>query len=240
LQGQLQLQTYIENRCWEADGLTLLSAEAVLPRWEGQGGGRFNRYYQSYAKAFVRYCQRELLPRVTEEYHQAVQSSGALPSYRVELHTTVTLHTDTLLSLFTDSVETGGRRRLVLRRGDTWNLATGYPMEAKTFFPHGGCRKKLLTLAEAQICQEQQRGVSCYDTQYRQTLRTAFNSQNFYLTDRGLCFFYQMYAIAPAAEGIPTFCLPYNGETGPLPPALPETEATPAAEQSPAPPKAGR
>lgn len=215
MQGQLQMQTYIDNRCWRADDLPLLSAEAVLPHWDGKGGERFNRYYRSYARAFARYCEKELLPLIREEYRQAVLSSGALPSYRVELHTTVTLQNDRLLSLFTDSVETGGRRRLVLRRADTWDLSSGFPLALSAFFPRGGIRLKLIRAAEQQIRKEQEQGISCYDPHYRDGIRCQFNAQNFYLTAEGLCFFYQMYAIAPAAEGIPTFCLPYDAASGP-------------------------
>ncbi len=38
-----------------------------------------------------------------------------------------------------------------------------------------------------------------------------------------------MYAIAPAAEGIPTFCLPYDAVSGPL---LPGSEPPAAADGS--------
>ena len=31
------------------------------------------------------------------------------------------------------------------------------------------------------------------------------------VTEEGLAFFYPMYAIAPAVEGLPTFLLPYGG-----------------------------
>ena len=43
-------------------------------------------------------------------------------------------------------------------------------------------------------------------------LRRRFNRENFYLCPDGLRFFWQMYAIAPAAEGIPTFFLPFSAE----------------------------
>ena len=38
----------------------------------------------------------------------------------------------------------------------------------------------------------------------------AFPPLNFYLTEEGLAFFYPMYAIAPAVEGIPVFTVPYD------------------------------
>ena len=42
-----------------------------------------------------------------------------------------------------------------------------------------------------------------------QDLRRRFNSQNYYLTQEGLTVFFPMYAIAPSAEGIPAFTIPY-------------------------------
>ena len=44
-------------------------------------------------------------------------------------------------------------------------------------------------------------------------LRRNFNRENFFLTPEGLRFFWQMYALAPAELGCPTFLLPY-GEGG--------------------------
>ena len=59
-------------------------------------------------------------------------------------------------------------------------------------------------------------GISRYHEGVRRLLRRHFNPQNFYLTAEGLSFFYPMYAIAPAMEGIPVFTLPY-GQGGPAP-----------------------
>ena len=49
-----------------------------------------------------------------------------------------------------------------------------------------------------------------YHDNWRQLLRRQFNAQNYYLTEDGLAFFYPMYAIAPSAEGVPVFTLPYD------------------------------
>ena len=50
---------------------------------------------------------------------------------------------------------------------------------------------------------------------YGALLRRAFSSRSFYLADDGLRWFYPMYSVAPAAEGIVDFSLPY-GEAGPF------------------------
>ena len=41
-------------------------------------------------------------------------------------------------------------------------------------------------------------------------LRRRFHPDHYYLTEHGLSFFYPMYALGPAAEGIPVFSLPYG------------------------------
>lgn len=48
-----------------------------------------------------------------------------------------------------------------------------------------------------------------YHPHWRRALRRAFNPRNYYLTPDGLAFFFPMYALAPAAEGIPVFHVPY-------------------------------
>ena len=61
-------------------------------------------------------------------------------------------------------------------------------------------------------------GTAAYYPDYGVLLRRAYSSRSFYLADDGLHWFYPMYSVAPAAEGIVDFSLPY-GEAGPLLPA---------------------
>ena len=63
-------------------------------------------------------------------------------------------------------------------------------------------------------------GISRYRESLRRDLRRRFSPRNYYLTEDGLVFFYPMYAIAPAREGIPAFTLPY-GEDILFPPEAP-------------------
>ena len=115
-----------------------------------------------------------------------------------------------------------GGRTVLLRRGDTWDLASGYPVALSAFFPRrSGWKRRLLDAAEAEIQQQEQAGAARYHEGIRRLLRRHFNPQNYYLTPEGLAIFYPMYAIAPAAEGIPVFTVPY-GRSGP---ALPSREA---------------
>ena len=125
-----------------------------------------------------------------------------------------------LWSLYTQSRESGfSGRPTLLRHGDTWDLTSGYPVPLSAFFPRrSGWKRRLMEAAEAEIQRQETAGISRYHEGVRRLLRRHFNPQNFYLTAEGLSFFYPMYAIAPAMEGIPVFTLPY-GQGGPALPA---------------------
>lgn len=64
--------------------------------------------------------------------------------------------------------------------------------------------------AAGEIRQQEAAGHARYLPGWQRKLRRNFNARNFYLTPEGLVFFYPMYAIAPAMEGIPSFTVPWN------------------------------
>ena len=100
-----------------------------------------------------------------------------------------------------------------------YQVTSGYPVPLSACFPRrSGWKRRLMEAAEAEIQRQETAGISRYHEGVRRLLRRHFNPQNFYLTAEGLSFFYPMYAIAPAMEGIPVFTLPY-GQGGPALPA---------------------
>lgn len=218
---QLSTEPLTAERTWTVDEIPVLTATLSLPApAEGAGGGaarRIRRYYQLQSRAFLRYCERWLLPAAEAEYRAALAASAPLPSVRAELSYQVTYNEGGLWSLYTQSRERGSDGRpLLTRRGDTWDLATGYPVPLAAFFPkRGGWRKKLLTGAEAEVCRREAAGAACWNENWRRALRRRFNPENFYLTGDGLALFYPMYALAPASAGIPVFLFPY-GDGGPI------------------------
>ena len=211
---ELRTEPFAAEREWTVEGIPVLTAavEAPLPQGTDAVSRRIRRYYQTQCKAFLRYCERWLLPQAEAEYRAALAASAPLPCFRAELGYRVTYNSGGLWSLYTQSREvTLPGQTLLTRRGDTWDLAAGYPVPLSDFFPpRSPWKRQLLTLAAEDIQRQERSGIARYDAQWRKKLRRRFNSRNFYLTEDGLCFFYPMYAIAPAAESIPTFLLPYG------------------------------
>ena len=216
---QLQTEAFTAEREWMAEGIPVLSAAISLPRpipADSRVTRRIQRYYQLQSRAFLRYCESWLLPVAAAECRAALEASTPLPNFRAELTYQVTYNQGGLWSLYTQSRETGiPGRTLLTRWGDTWDLAAGYPIPLGDFFTgERRWKKRLLSAAAAEIERQERAGIAQYHEGWARKLRHQFNPRHYYLTENGLTFFYPMYAIAPAAEGIPAFTMPY-GEAGP-------------------------
>ena len=218
---ELCTEPFAAEREWTVEGIPVLTAAVEVPQPQGADAvsRRIHRYYQAQCKAFLRYCQRWLFPQAEAEYRAALAASAPLPCFRAELGYRVTYNEGGLWSLYTQSREVSlPGRTLLTRRGDTWDLAAGYPVPLSSFFPaRSPWRRQLLALAAEDIQRQERAGVARYDPEWRKKLRRRFNSRNYYLTEEGLTYFFPMYAIAPAAEAIPAFTLPY-GQRDLLPP----------------------
>ena len=215
---ELRAEPFAAEREWTVEGIPVLTAAVELPQPLDADAvsRRIRRYYQAQCKAFLRYCERWLFPQAEAEYRAALAASAPLPCFRAELGYRVTYNSGGLWSLYTQSREVTGHT-LLTRRGDTWDLSAGYPVPLSAFFPaRSPWRRQLLALAAEDIQRQERAGIARYDPEWRKKLRR-FNSRNYYLTEEGLTYFFPMYAIAPAAEGIPVFTLPY-GQRDLLPP----------------------
>ena len=218
---ELHTASFAAEREWTVEGIPVLTASVEVPQPQGTDAvsRRIRRYYQTQCRAYLRYCQRWLLPQAEAEYRAALAASAPLPCFRAELGYRVTYNEGGLWSLYTQSREiTLPGQTLLTRRGDTWDLTAGYPIALSAFFPaRAPWRRQLLALAAEDIQRQERSGVARYDPDWRKKLRRRSNPRNYYLTDEGLTYFFPMYTIAPAAEVIPAFTLPY-GQRDLLPP----------------------
>jgi hypothetical protein len=209
----LETVPFAAEREWAVDGVPVLSATVSLPRpalRTNPAARRIDRFYQAQGRAYLRYCERFLFPAAAAEYRQALLTSTPLPQYTAALTYHIACAERGVFSLYIDTQEWLGAQRELHRRGDTWDLAVGYPIPISACFPKRfPVRKTLLTAADDEINRQERAGVSRYHEDWRRALRRHFSRENFYLTPDGLHFFWQMYAIAPAAEGVPDFTLPF-------------------------------
>ena len=95
------------EKTWESGGVPVLTAEVTLPRCGGKSrrARRFDRYYRQYARAYLKYCEAELLPRAAETMRTALERSAPWSCARAVLAYRVTLVRGDILSLYTEGRE---------------------------------------------------------------------------------------------------------------------------------------
>ena len=159
---ELRTESFAAEREWTVEGIPVLTAAVELPQPQGADAvsRRIRRYYQIQCKAFLRYCERWLFPQAEAEYRAALAACAPLPCFRAELGYRVTYNSGGLWSLYTQSREVTGHT-LLTRRGDTWDLAAGYPVPLSAFFPaHSPWRRQLLALAAEDIQRQERAGIA--------------------------------------------------------------------------------
>lgn len=206
----LETQPFPLEREWTTDGIPVLRLTGALPQPVGPPDRRKHRirsFYRHQAEYTRRYCQHFLLPEAESAHRAALETSAPLPIFTVHLSYEITCNQDGIWSLHTDLWESCGAERSLLRRGDTWDLGSGLPLPLSACFPrHWPIRRQLLSTAADTIRQTP----APWREDWQLILRRSFRRENFYLTPEGLAFYWQMYALAPASEGCPTFLLPYG------------------------------
>ena len=208
-----------EERSWESDGITVLTASVELPQLAGKSGGarRFNRYYRGLCRAYLAYCGLLLLPAAADSCRAALAVSAPWSIARAELRWRPSLQSDTLLSVVCDIRETiHGLPPFLLRRSEVWDLRVGLPIPLSECFPeHTRCKKTLLRFAREETLRRMERGAA-FRENWRAALRRNLNTRSYYLTEEGLCFYYPLCSVADAKEAIVTFTMALHPENGPF------------------------
>lgn len=207
------------EKTWESGGVPVLTAEVTLPCCGGKSrrARRFDRYYRQYARAYLKYCEAELLPRAAETMHTALERSAPWSCARAVLAYRVTLVRGDILSLYTEGREEHLPPRLTLRRAETWDRRTGFLLPLTAFFPPKTAVKKRLVRAGAgDGSGADGDGHGGVLSQLRRAAAPRIFQQELLSGGRRLALVLPMYSVAPAAEGIVDFSLPY-GEGGAAP-----------------------
>lgn len=212
--GALKTVPCTLERTWDVEGIDVLRARVTVPEPAGTDrlSRRIRRYYQLQSRSYLRYCENFLLPRAKAEYEAAVAASAPLKCFSAELKYCVTYNENGLWSLYTLSREVTDDILLV-RRGDTWDLAEGCPVPMSRFFRRrAGWKRELVRFAAAEMERRERCGAARWQENWRPRLRRAFNPRDYYISEEGLSFFLPMYTVGGLAEGTPTFTLPWSAE----------------------------
>lgn len=125
----------VVEKALRKNGRVMVKVSVTLPKPDKKQR-HMRTYYQTFERVLMRHAVKRLLPSAVRG-SQACKPAEFVP-YTLTAKHTVTLHTDTRLSLYTDIVEYADGLAVTERIADTWDLGTGLPMGLGAFFPSGG------------------------------------------------------------------------------------------------------
>ena len=100
------------------------------------GPRRVGRYYRQVSEQWKTRWEGEFYRQACAAAAAAREASRPFAPWSASLDFTVTHLDGTFLSLYQDAVEdTGDRRPVTVRRGDTWTMPSGTPCSLSSFFP---------------------------------------------------------------------------------------------------------
>ena len=192
---------------WEEEPVLTLSLRWPKLSEDLPGTRRVGRYYRQVSEQWKARWETELYQRACEGAAAARAASRPFQPWTASLDFALTHREGGLLSLYQDAAEyAGGAHPITVRRGDTWSLPSGTPRSLSSFFPpRSRWRRRVLEEAAAQVQARISAGEALFYEDWPRRLEAEFNPERFYLTGEGPVLFYPLYAVAPYAEGIPTF-----------------------------------
>lgn len=214
----------------EQGGKLLCSVLVNQPIFEGEVRPfplrRINQYYERFAKKLLRYASTKLRRAAEEQYQYSEENMFPFNPFELRSDYYISYNKDNILSLYIDVYEyRGGAHGTTLRFADIWIVSLGCPASPAEFFPEGTNYKRLLIDEAAHMASQHiSEGTAMYFENYEALIKKHFSTANIYLTESGMALFYQQYAIAPYAEGIPVFIIPYDEEKGPSLPPCPKSD----------------
>ena len=212
----VQVKSQEIRREMRFDDHVVLKYHISYPQFLSHRFGRMlqniNMQYQLQAKKFVLRCEKKLYKMAVDQYDYSRRNRLPVQTFEAQDSFTMTYNQNCALSLYMDRYEyLGGAHGNTERRSDTWYLARGSHNEVLAFFPHvRNLKETVVTQIIGQIEQEIESGGSSYFDDYEENVRQHFDYKSFYLTPKGVVFYFQQYDIAPYVSGIPSFLIPYQ------------------------------
>lgn len=182
---------------------------------------KINHYYKTEAYIYVKKNIRNLFHTAMVEYEYAMANNFPVRPFDIVSVYEVTYNKDCALSLYFDRYEyTGGAHGMTIRRSDTWNIAKSTLIKLNDLFLIPDDVDSFVTEAVVKQIDRmamEELEVFPYFENYKALVNENYNPKNFYINNKGIIIYFQLYEIAPYASGIPEFLLPY-GIGGPIRP----------------------
>jgi len=199
------------------DGFDLVYIKITYPVIDnpnnGVGIAAINEYYKVQSDQFVTNILSEGKAGAIEEKKFSKESGYDFYPFAHDKNTDIYYNGNNLLSvLHLEYENTGGAHPYSHWASETFDVKTGKKLTLSDIFGVSTEKalEKVYEVVFAQIDKIKDTDDFFYNENYKEDVKNNYSMENFVLDHEGIIFYYEPYAIAPYAAGIPAFKLPYD------------------------------
>ncbi len=176
---------------------------------------KINNYYIEFAQNYILNIEKEEKTFAQEDFESAKADNREFIPH--EYANTVELKYNGKIVSFLNVqyMNTGGAHPNSIQVADTFDITTGEKLTLEDIIGKNQDDVKNLVLEKVMSEIKKVEGTDdfyYYET-YKEDINSTFNPADYFITNEGLCIFYQQYSIAPYVAGFPTFMIS-NDELG--------------------------
>lgn len=166
---------------------------------------KMNSFYEDIAKKYFRNAKERIPNRLAKISANESVNASALMKY------TVSVCDEKIICVVVDFYFYFGEKLKTRRFSQTWNTESGCILPTgKIFKTNKDGRKKIYSFVLTLAHKNHSDSSFGYYDDYEKRLRKAFDTESFFISPRGICFFVNAGIISPAKHGACCFVLPYE------------------------------
>lgn len=176
---------------------------------------KINDYYIEFAQNYILNIENEEKAFAQEDFESARADKREFIPHEYANDVELKYNGKLVSFLNIQYMNTGGAHPNSIQVADTFDLATGEKLTLEEVMGKNQDDVKNIVLEKVISEIEKVEGTDefyYYET-YKDDIKTTFKPEDYFITNEGLCIFYQQYSIAPYVAGFPTFMIS-NDELG--------------------------
>lgn len=176
---------------------------------------KINDYYIEFAEKYISGIEAEEKEFAEEDFESAKEDNRGFIPHEYASDIELEYNGKVLSFLNLQYINTGGAHPNSIQDSQTFDTATGEKLKLEDVMGVGEDEAKSVVLKKVleEIKKTEGSDDFFYYDNYESDIKENFVPDDYFITDEGICIFYQTYSIAPYVAGFPTFIIP-NEELG--------------------------
>lgn len=185
----------------------------IRSNYQNDNYNKINDFYSRCSESFYIYCEKKISEKARTKMNSTdFRTFGEIVKFFVPFCD------NEYLSVVCDITHFDGYFKKTSRLSQTWRIEDAVILPVYYFLRKEGVTTKIIRRNIGDIIHKSignDREEFSYTAQSIKKYACKVNTKNYFLSDRGMAFWFESGTLAPESEGFPTFIIPYKTKTEP-------------------------